>query len=390
MKNFLRSLVVSELAFCARLIYTRFRPFVIGVTGSSGKTTTKYMIEKLLDGSVNSLEASSENLNSEFGLPLVLLGYKSAPKSVISWLWVVISSPFKAFFKTNFSEYLVLEYAADKPGDIEHLVSLVPPDIAVITNIGVAHLAAFKSVEKIAEEKWKIASQANKVIVNGAVEEKVKPLAPAKADIVVVGSRGTVNVSSVKEYKNKTEFNIDIAGSHFDSVEIPFIGKHNIDDLMLAVMAAFSVTGNAKAIVKNISKIKLIEGRGKRFVRQDGSVVIDESYNANPASMVAALHNISKIGFGRKVVILGEMKELGKISERSHHEVAKVAKKVADFTVGVGEGFKGEEFDKWYVNAHQLSLDLDLIIKNDDTILVKGSHSVGLEKIVEKLEEGKI
>lgn len=388
MKEYFKKIVVKELGFCARLIYTRFRPFVIGITGSSGKTTTRYMVGELFSGFSDDLMISQENLNSEFGLPLALLGYGAAPKNIFSWCWVVVSSPCKAFMKLRFPKYLVLEYAADKPGDIHYLISLVPPDVAVITNIGVAHMAAFKNVDNITKEKWEIASAADKVITTKQVAEKVKTLAPVRGDLIIVGSSKTVMAYGVKDCKNKTEFSLQIDGVHYKDLEIPFIGAHNMEDLLLAIAAVFSVSGDAKRIVKNISKLTPMEGRGRRF-SSGGAIIIDESYNANPASMIAALSNLKRVGFARKVAILGEMKELGRITKRSHSEVAKIAKTISDLTIGVGDGFRQEGLDKWYSSAAQLIKDLDLIIKNDDTVLVKGSHSVGLDRVIKKLEEKK-
>jgi len=390
MKNFLKKLIIRELAFCARHIYLKFRPYVIGITGSSGKTTTKYMIGQLLDSIDYDVLVSQENLNSEFGLPLAMLGSKAAPKNAFSWLYVLVSSPFKALLKYKFPKYVVLEYASDKPGDIEHLVRLVPPDLAVITNIGVAHLQAFKSTEAIAKEKWILAGAADKAIITGQVASKVKDLPSIKADIIEIGSPKTIQAKNIRGYKNKTKFDLEIQGQKFPEIELGMIGAHNVENLLLALMSCVKISGEARRVVKSISALKPLEGRGSKFMTSGGIIVIDESYNANPASMVAALSNLKQGGFGRKVSILGEMKELGGISEKAHVEVAKLAKSISDFTIGVGGGFKGSGFDRWYMNVNQLTKDLDTLTKKDDTILVKGSHSVGLEKIIKLLEERKV
>lgn len=390
MKEQIKRIFINELAFCARLIYNRFRPFVIAVTGSTGKTTVKYMTGVLLAAITDDLLVSQENLNSEYGLPLAMLGYKASPKNIFAWAWVFVSAPVRALSRFKYPKYIVLEYASDKPGDIKHLTSLVPPDVSIITNVGVAHLEAFKSVDAIAREKWEIAlASSAKIITSEQVLMKTKSLPPVKADLVIVGSDKTIRAKNIKNLKNKTEFDLELCGRVYKGLELSLVGRHNIDNLMLAIMAVVAITGESKKVISAIGKIKAMEGRGRRFVTNSGIMVIDESYNANPVSMIAAIANLKQVGFARKVAILGEMKELGGISPRSHHEIAKIVKSVADYTVGVGEGFKNENLDKWYPTVEQLIRDLGTILGQDDTVLIKGSHSVELEKVVKKLEENK-
>ena len=113
-------------------------------------------------------------------------------------------------------------------------------------------------------------------------------------------------------------------------------------------------------------------------------LLIDESYNANPLSMAAALDNLNQAGDGHKVAIIGEMKEIGPISQKAHLEVAKKAKDAADLVVGVGDGFKDLGLDKWYQNVEELTGEIDSLIREGDIVLVKGSHAVHLEKIIER------
>lgn len=390
MKNFLKKIIIKELAFCARHVYLRFKPYVVGVTGSSGKTTTKCMMAELLDSVGCDVLVSRENLNSEYGLPLAILGYKSAPKNLFSWLYVFISSPFIALLKFKFPKYAVLEYATDKPGDIRYLSKLVPPDLVVITNMGVAHIEAFRSAEAIAKEKWSLASTAEKVIISPQVASKIKSLQPVKADIIEIGSSKTIKAKNIRGHKNKTIIDLEIQGQVFGGIEFAMIGSHNVENLLLSLLACIKISGETKRLVKSICKLKPLEGRGRKFIIDREIVIVDESYNANPASMIAALSNLKQGGFGRKVAILGEMKELGHISKKAHVEVARIAKTIADLTVGVGAAFKNEGFDRWYANSNQLIKDLDTLLEKDDTVLVKGSHSVGLDKIIRELEERKI
>ncbi|OQA53054.1 MAG: UDP-N-acetylmuramoyl-tripeptide--D-alanyl-D-alanine ligase [candidate division WS2 bacterium ADurb.Bin280] len=388
MKNFFKKIVVSILGFCATYIYNKHRPYIVAVTGSSGKTTTKYMIGELLKGSDKDVAVSKSNLNSQYGLPLVMLGYEKSPVNFWGWIAVVFLAPIRAISMKKCKKIMVLEYASDRPGDLEYLTSIIPPDIAVITNIGVAHIEAFGSKEAIAREKWVLAQKArDKVICAKKVEEISKTLPPIKADLVVAGYSKTAQALNIKSHKGFMEFDLLLFGKLQKSLKLKMLGIHNVDNFLLSILCAWAVSGEGAKLLSKIEKIEPLEGRGQRLVSKNGAVIIDESYNANPASMIAAIGNLSNGSLGRRVIIMGEMKELGNISKKAHQEVALVAKKAADYCVGVGGGFEGLGLDKWYPNVEQLIKDIEEIIKGDDTVLIKGSHSVGLELAVKKIME---
>lgn len=388
MKEFFKKLVIRELGWCANYVYRKFHPYVVAVTGSSGKTTTKYMIGELLDGVVKDIGISRSNLNSQYGLPLLLLGYKASPSNFLDWASVVITSPFRALLMSKCKKIMILEYASDKPGDLDHLSKIVPPDIVIITNIGVAHLEAFKKIEAIAKEKWSLAlSASDKIICTKKVEEVVKDLPPARVDMIIAGGSKTAQAINVVNHKNNMQFDLIVRGKLYKNMELKLLGKHNIENLLISLCCAISLSGETVKIIENIRKIEPLEGRGQRFIARNGAMIIDESYNANPASMLATVSNLSASGFGRKVIIMGEMKELGSISKKAHVEVSILAKKAADYCVGVGGGFEGLGLDKWYASVEQLIKDVDSLIGDGDTVLIKGSHSVGLELLVKRLKE---
>lgn len=385
MKKIIKKIIEKELAYFAKLVFERFRPYVIGVTGSSGKTTVKYMIAVLCGSVEKSVFAARESMNSEYGLPMSVLGFSRAPKNLISWISVLILAPFRYIFTFKYPKYLILEYAADKPGDMEYLTNIISPDVAVITNIGVAHIEKFKTVSKIAREKWQLAQSARDTIIcTKDTKEKTVALEPPLATLKIIGSQDTVKAENVKNLTNKTEFDLYVLEKKFHT-GFEFLGEHNILDLEMAVLATTSVSGDIETIVKTIPRLKPQKGRGRRIIGKNDIIIIDESYNANPLSTIAALNNLRQMNIGRKVAILGEMREIGPISKASHFEVAKLAKSVADKVYGVGEGFKGAALDNWYPNVEELSKELDKILENGDVVLVKGSNAVNLEKIIDEL-----
>lgn len=386
----IKKIVEKELASLARWLVGRFRPFIIGVTGSSGKTTTKYFIGELMKPSSDSVLVAPGNLNTSIGIPLAILGFKQAPENWPGWLWVVLAAPLKAIFTFRFEKFLILEYAADHPGDIDELASIAQPDIVVLTNIGPAHIEFFGSEEKIAKEKWKLAKVAREaVIVLRQSAQKIKNLGLEKvaANLYILPSMKYAKAENIITETNKTVFDFYIANKKY-SLEFKFFGQHNIENLELAAFCAHLVLAEDKKIAAAIKNLMPLAGRGKRFIGRKDILVIDEHYNANPASMKAALDNLKNINYGRKVSILGQMAEIGPISEHSHREIAEYAKKVSDYTVGVGKPFSGVGLDRWYEDVSKLISEADSFLKSGDVVLVKGSRWANrFDKFINYMEE---
>lgn len=387
MKNLIKKLLQLELSALSKCVYRRFRPYVIAVTGSSGKTTTKYMVASLLEDLGKDVDFSHGNLNTEIGLPMAILGYKKSPENFLDFLFVFLFSPWKAFFTKSYAKYLVLEYAADKPGDMRTLIEIVKPDISIITNIGVAHIGAFKTVEKIAQEKWILAQNTNEFVVcDDDVLKRTRDFNQPKAEVVKVDNIETVSAKNIKAQTNKTIFDLYLNGKKYET-EFKFLGDQNIKDLELAVIAVHLATGHTKEIILHIKNLEPQQGRGRRIVGKKDILILDESYNANPLSMLAALKVLEKTKYGRKVAILGQMAEIEPIGEKSHKEIADYSMRVADLTIGLGDGFKPTKLDKWYPNVEELEKDIDKILNVGDTVLIKGSfYANRLDKLVEKLK----
>jgi UDP-N-acetylmuramoyl-tripeptide--D-alanyl-D-alanine ligase len=383
MKDFFKYIIESELIFFARALVKKFKPYVIGVTGSSGKTTVKYMITQMLRASGKEVLGSSSNLNTITGLPMYLLGYKDSPENIFDWIKVAFVVPFKYLSITKYPDYVVCEYAADRPHDIKRLLEIIKPQISVITNIGLAHIEIFKSVEKIAKEKWSLAAATEeKVIVSSTDLKKVEDKV-TRADIVLL-EKSPINILDKKILPNKTELVVGLYDKKMQ-VQTKFLGMHNVINIKMALTACYFAGCDFAKMVKSIEKLEPQPGRGKRIAGRREIVVIDESYNANPLSMMAALDNLKHAKYGRRVAVLGQMAEIGPISHRSHQEIAIYARKSSDYVVGVGEKFSDFGLDKWYPSVEELIGDIETLIKRGDIVLVKGSHTVGLEKFVEKL-----
>ena len=384
MKTFFKNLLISYLNYWALSTYNRFKPYVIGVTGSSGKTTTKYIISQLLQESGKKTFVSKANLNTRYGLPLAVLLYDEAPSGILAWTIVVLLLPIKSILFKSYPDYLVLEYAADLPGDIKKLTMLIPPDIAVITSVGVAHIEIFKSEASIIAEKLQLAKAAREyAIMPEGVYAKIKPDG-VSARIVIAEKVPFLNFENIKYKVNAVDLDIVLDGKKH-KLSFAFAGEHNLSNLRLSILASY-FSGASSKLIDGVEKLVPLVGRGERFVGRREIMVIDESDNANPESMLAALKNLDNIKYGRKVAVLGEMKEIGPISERSHKEVSRIAKLIADLVIGVGEGFKDCELDKWYPNVRELKGDIESVLQKSDVVLFKGSRSNSLEEAIELLK----
>lgn len=356
-------LVAHYLAVWARLILVVKRPLVIGVTGSAGKTTTKEAIFHLLkalakEGKLKGeIGASSGNLNSETGLPLAILRFKEAPETRLGWFGLMVWVPVQALLVllSSYPRYLVLEYAADKPGDIAYLANLARPSLAVITAIGPAHLELFGTVRQVAKEKLSLVRampQGSPVIIH---REVVLPRELEK----------TYRVTRVDGR-----------------------GREVARRLACDVARALGVKLSEKQTERLFKDFELPPQRLTTF-RCGDWWVIDDVYNANPLSMWLAFEELKLLGqqqAGRRVAILGDMLELGHEAPTYHREIGQAARRVADLVIGVGPLAQAYQGKYWYETSRTASREIEQFLKPRDIILVKGSRGMRMEEIVETLK----
>lgn len=328
------------------------KPFVIAITGSIAKTSTKVAIGAvLLRAFPNQVRVGFGNLNSFLGVPLAILDFKTDfYRQKISWQWlgILLLAVSRGLFK-KLPKYLVLEYGADFPGDIEALSKMLSIDIAVITLTGPAHLANYSSVEAIAQEKANILNA-------------IRP-----------GGLGLINKND--PYRHIYQVKDCPTGSvatETEDIAVNFaraIGKYlKIDSKIIDEALATLARPEGRLVLKDLGEFKLL----------------DDSYNANPLSMPTALKVLAKLP-GRKVAILGDMLELGSEEAKFHREIGLLAHHSADVIIGVGKLAKEYGVDQWYPDSSTAAKDLLAILRQGDTVLVKGSHGVHMEIIVKAI-----
>ena len=339
---------------------------VIGVTGSTGKTSTKDLLHAVLAPHRRTI-ASRGNFNTEIGLPLEILG---APAG---------------------TEVLVLEMAMRGAGQIAELVWVAEPDVGVIVSIGPVHLELLGTIEAIAAAKAELiaglAPGATAVIPAG--EGLLEPHLRDDLEIVSFGEDGDVRLLAA----DGEHVEIELGDDRLE-LEVPFTQAHLRRNLLAAVAAARALGVVARGRIE----LELSPGRGQRAQLPDGVLLIDDCYNANPMSMRAALEDLAvsapRDTHPRRVAVLGDMLELGPDERRFHEEIGAAAEAAeVDVLITVGplaaamtDRFDGEAYP--VADAEEAASLLPELLAPGDAVLVKASRGVGLEVVCRALEAG--
>lgn len=346
---------------------------VIGVTGSTGKTSTKDITCAVLQGKFKVFKTSG-NFNNEIGLPLMIFNLDST------------------------YNVAVLEMGMSHFNEIHKMAKAARPDIALITNIGISHIENLKTRENILKAKLEITDffkESNVLVVNGD-NDMLKTVALKNYKLIKTSTNGAgeFEALNIKLSEDKCSFDIKEEDIVFEGFEIPVPGKHNVQNALLAVAAARELGLTYEEMLKGIEKLTVTSMR-LDIVRKSKLTIVDDSYNASPDSMMAAIDVVMNIDGKRKVAILGTMRELGEKSYEAHKSVGKYAKEkgieelitVGEFNDAYGEGYGNDKSHRKFSDVNELISILKSIINKDDVVLVKASRSMKFENVVKSLKE---
>ncbi len=373
-----------------------FRAKVIAVGGSNGKTTTKRIIHALLAEKFGAMGgcASPKSFNNNIGMPLTLLEVMPG------------------------HDYVVVEIGTNAPGEIAALGAVCRPDVAVIVSVGLEHLEKLGDLAGVAREEASIAdcvAEGGTMIV-ADVPELLQELALAKVQKVLVGREKQeagskkqeegveLLLTGVRETMEGTGFSINGRGSYW----VPLLGGHNAMNALMAVAVARRMGVSDEQIAAGLLKVTAAEGRFEPLVvgGVGGWRVVHDAYNANPSSVEASLRTFARLegegdrgkGKGRRVVILGDMLELGVASEEMHRGVGRwVAELGFELFVAIGARMRvaAEEAGKmekgevvWFESTAAARAGVLGLLKAGDAILLKGSHGMALETMLDTLRAG--
>ncbi len=347
---------------------------VVGVTGSVGKSTTKEMIACVLEGSFR-VAKTPANFNNDIGMPLAILAMPAD------------------------TQVAVLEMGMNHFGEISYLSQIAQPQVAVITNIGTMHMENLGSREGILQAKLEILdgmdTQAT-VILNG--DDRLLCRVKTQQQITLFGHENAkcdVIATKIEEGKGKISCRVT-AGEESFALALPVEGLHFVSDALAAVCVGLAMGIAPEAIRQRLGNFQNMQGR-QEIVEVKGYTIINDCYNAGPESMAAALAVLGKRA-GRKIAVLGDMLELGSGSQAEHYKVGRLAAGNADLIYAYGPNAKRvasgaltggvpssriEIFD----DREKLIEKLKRMLCPGDVVLIKGSHGMHLEHVVEQLRK---
>lgn len=412
MKSFFKKIVVSIITLEAKLVLLKYKPRIIAITGSVGKTSTKDAVYTIMNAFYDTRK-SEKSFNSEIGLPLTILGLKNAWNSPFGWLINIIRGKLLIFFPHKYPEWLVLEIGADKPGDIESVSKWLRSDVVVMTRIAdiPVHIEHFKNQKEVVKEKSYLINTLKDggiLVLNNDDPSIIKLREKTGNRKITFGFEKESDLFASNYhivYGDKDEdtmprgiaFKVDHDGSNMPVRLNGIFGKQNV----YTALAAFAVgVSQGLNFVKMIDVLRDHSGPPGRFKPLQGiknTLVIDDTYNSSPVALEMALRSFSEIGSrGRKIAILGDMLELGEYTKEAHLKIGKIIPEICSELVTVGE--KGKLFADGAESAgmnvskiHEFKNSADAAvfvaeyIKEGDSMLVKGSQGARMERVVEAI-----
>lgn len=402
-KIFKKIIIIAILKFEAKIILARFKPKIIAISGTVGKTSAKEAIALVL-GSEFNIRKSEKSYNSEFGVPLTIIGAKTGWNSLSKWIGIILKGLKVFLLETNYPEYLILEMGVDAPKDMEKMMTWIKPNIGVITAFGntPVHLENFKDPSDLMKEKWKLIEKledSDMAVLNGDDKIIISYSKKLKTKTITFGFSESTDIiaSNYKINSDGIAFKVSCGGSVVPVKLNMVFGRQNVYTAMSAIAVGLSCGINLIKCVEAVSKMKPVLGRLNLIEGVNNSLIFDDSYNSSPLAVEMAVEALSEYPAKRKIAVLGDMKELGKFSQNEHQRIGESlrAKDVWFlFTVGkeakyFAEGARKSGFDTAKIfefdNAVEAGEAVKQIMQEGDLILVKGSQSARIEKAVEKI-----
>jgi UDP-N-acetylmuramoyl-tripeptide--D-alanyl-D-alanine ligase len=408
----MRDLLEKKLAAYARRHLLKSSPEVIGVTGSVGKTSAKEAIAAVLSKSYPTGH-SPRNLNTEIGMPLAILGLHGGGSSAGRWLGIMLQAWFKAYFrKPDLPPYLVLEMAADRPGDITKLTGIAPPRIGVVTAVSESHLEKFGTVDAVFREKRvmvEVLPSDGFAVLNRDDERVWKMQEKTKAKIISYGFHPEADVRASAESLNYAfnpegecgmRFKVVAQGSTVPMFIPGVLGRQAAYAALAGIAVGLAKGMNLVDIAEGLAKYRPLPGRVRCLGGIKRTVLIDDSYNASFRSTSAALDILADLPLpegAARIAVLGDMLELGDVSEQAHAGVGRrVAEIGLDMLVLVGErttetenaaieaGMPRERVFHFSTTA-EAGRFVQERMRQGDIVLIKGSRGMRMEAVTKEL-----
>ena len=409
----LKTILQYFLRVFSKKLISKYKPDVVGITGSAGKTSAKEAIAVVLSSRF-SVRRSLKNYNNEIGVPLCIIGSDKAPGSSFVGWFIVLARAFKLLCvrDKNYPDILVIEMGADKSGDIQYLTELAPCKVGVLTSISHAHTEFFKTIKKIAQEKRVIISHLKRdgfAVMNFDNDMVMQQMKTTNAEVATYGFKQGADLMALelniiqdeaREWPAGINFKVDYKGN----IVPVFLPGSITKPLVYAALAGLSVGTvfgvNLVEAAHELKNLHPLPGHLTLIPGIKNTLILDDTYNSSPEPTKAALEALDGIEVrpgARKIVALADMLELGEETENAHREIGfRVAELEVDYLVTVGVAAKHiaqaaqeaglpEDRIAKFKDSISAGRYLQEKLSEGDVVLAKGSQSMRMEKIVKEI-----
>lgn len=411
MKSLIKKVIISILTWEAKQVIKKYKPRIIAVTGSVGKTSTKDAIFSALSPEVD-IRKNKKSFNSEIGTPLTILNCPTGWNNLFIWLKNIINGLLLILIKQPYPAWLVLEIGADRPGDIANVAKWLPCDVVVITRIPdvPVHVEYFPSVEAVSKEKRalvKALKPEGTLVLNADDKNVMVAKEGVSQNVITYGFTSDADIQATDIEIAYTDLHGQIPSGMQTNVVVKnelykvqikgALGNHLVYPALAAIAVAKSQKINIKKVIAHLEDHVPPPGRMRIVDGYHESTIIDDTYNASPVAMAEAITTLNSINTsGKKIAVLGDMMEIGDFSVKEHKRMGEMVAKKSDFLISVGvraqdiqesaveHGFT-EEQAVHFRDSISAGNWLKNIIHPGDVILVKGSQSMRMEKVVEAI-----
>ena len=396
-------IVAFFLGLGARAVVHKYRPTIVMITGSVGKTSTKDAVAAALTARFF-VRKSDKSFNSEFGVPFTILNVGNPWGNPLAWFALVKSTIALVFLPNHYPNMLVLETGADKPGDLARILRVATPDAVVVTRLPdiPVHVEAYTSPEAVQEEEFSPAYALNAAapLIISADKPHQRELAErTSAHITSYGlaPEASVRVSHVDFYKEQHRVvgmtaRVQVGGEQGTVVVRGSVGEIQVLPVAAAIATAQAFGIDLAEALTALESYVPPPGRGRLLGGAHDTTIIDDTYNSSPVAVEEALETLQSFpGAKRRVAILGDMLELGRYSVQEHGRIGALAGSAADLVITVGirsRALAAKVVDAEVVqfdDSRVAAVEIAHLVQAGDVVLVKGSQSIRMERIVEAL-----
>lgn len=414
MREIFKAVVIVLLRYESKAVLKKYKPKIIAITGTVGKTSTRDAVYKALS-EFEYARRSPKNFNTEFGIPLTILGAKNPGRSPTGWIKVLFEGLVLIIFPTHYPKWLVLEVGTDRPGDIREITTWLKPDIVIVTKLSKVpvHVENFAGPEDLFEEKGHLVRAlrpGGTLILNSDDEDVMNYKNISEEKVMLFGNKFGSDIRAAdygivyddQKMPRGIGFNV-LVGEDAEPLPVAISGtlgeSHSYH--VLAALSVIKLLGeDLRVAAKSFTRENPTPGRVRLIEGLKGSLIIDDTYNSSPVAVEEALKSLKSIKLstrtGRRIAILGDMLELGRFTVDEHKKIGEKSAKVAKLlaTVGIRSRYTaetalqkgmGEECVFQFDDSSEAGVFMKDLIKKGDIILVKGSQGMRMEKIVEEL-----